>query len=82
MFSASLNEKYRLIQKDFAICNARNMGPIFGAGSDLEIMSDCDKVKNNFGLIGKSFDYKGDQELFYGGSKFLVKDYECYEVIL
>lgn len=82
LFSLSLGQKYNLVKQNYAICNAKSMGPIFGAGSDLEIMDECNKNANNFSGIGKSFDYKGTPELFYGGVKFTVKDYECYEVLL
>jgi hypothetical protein len=84
LFSVSLKEKYSILENnlEFAICNASKMGPIFGAGSDLEIMNNADKNYNNYGLIGKTFDYIGIPENFYGNQKYLVVDYECYEVLL
>jgi hypothetical protein len=82
LFSFNLRKKYTLKENEFAICNANSMGPIFGAGSDLEIVNDADKTLNNFGSIGKSFNYKGNPDFYYGDSKFYVKDYECYEVII
>ncbi len=84
LFSVTLKEKYELLEnkKDFAICNASQMGPIFGSGSDLEIMSDANKVYNNYGEVGASFDYIGVPKNFYGNEKYLVIDYECYEVLL
>ena len=82
LFSLSLGEKYNITQKEFAICNSKNMGPIFGAGSDLEIMDEPNKNENNFAGIGKSFNYQGKPEDFYGEKKYLIEDYECYEIIL
>ncbi len=57
------------------------MGPIFGAGSDFEIMDEPNKNQNNFASIGKSFNYKGNTRDFYGENKYLIDDYECYEII-
>lgn len=82
LFSVTLGKKYPIINKNFAICNSNSMGPIFGAGSDLEIMDQCNKNFNNFSGIGKSFEYSDNPELFYGGLKFTVKEYEVYEVLL
>lgn len=82
LYSVDMEEKYKLMQKDFAICNASQMGPIFGAGSDLEIMDEPNRNKNNYGNIGKSFNYKGTPDDFYGNTFFYVVDYECYEVLL
>ncbi len=83
LFSLSLEKVFKIKpeHKDFAICNSSVMGPIFGAGSDLEIPNDCDKNSNNYSGIGKSFDYKGDPILFYGALKYYVKDYEVYECV-
>jgi hypothetical protein len=58
------------------------MGPIFGGGSDFEIMDEPNKNENNFGNIGKSFNYNGNPKDFYGDNKYLIEDYECYEVML
>jgi len=82
LFSVTLGKKFKIREEysKFAICHSALAGPIFGAGSDLEILSDCDKNYNNFSGIGKSFDYNGDPSSFYGGLKYLVKDYEVYEV--
>ena len=82
LFSLNLEEKFSLIKEKYATCHAKNMGPIFGAGSDLEIVDHPNKNKNNYAGIGKSFDYKGKAEDFYGGKKYLIEDYECYEIIL
>jgi hypothetical protein len=48
----------------------------------LEIVSEPNKYMNNYSNIGHSFDYTGPEEEFYGRKKFLVRDYEVYEVLL
>ena len=48
----------------------------------MEIVSDCNRINNNFSNIGHSFDYTGPIEDFYGRKKFLVRDYEVYEILL
>ena len=45
-------------------------------------MSDCNRFLNNYSNIGHSFDYNGHEDDFYGRKKYLVKDYEVYEVFL
>ena len=82
LFSVNMGEKFTISQKEFAICHSKNMGPIFGAGSDFEIVDNPNKNQNNFAGIGKSFNYTGRPEDFYGGKKYLIEDYECYEIIL
>ena len=52
-----MGENFEINQKEFAICNSKNMGPIFGAGSDFEIMDESNINENNFSGIGKSFNY-------------------------
>jgi hypothetical protein len=82
LFSLNLGEKYSITNEKYAICHANNMGPIFGAGSDFEIVDYPNKNENNHSGIGKSFNYKGSRDDFYGGKKYLIEDYECYEVVL
>jgi hypothetical protein len=80
LFSLTNNQKYDLINPGYAICNGINIGPVFGGGSDFEIVDECHKRFNNFSGIGHSFDYNETAEEFYGGNKYLIKDYEVYEV--
>jgi chromosome segregation ATPase len=82
MFSLSAGKKYRLLKPNYAICNSKVLGPIFGGGSDLEIVSECNIKTNNYCSIGHTFEYTDKIENFYGGKKFTVKDYEVYEVLL
>ncbi len=81
LFSLTKQKIYKLINPNYAICNGKDIGPIFGGGSDLEIVSNCNKRYNTFSSIGHSFENDESEEAFYGGKKYLVKDYEVYEVI-
>lgn len=80
LFSLTNNKKFDLKNPGYAICNGTDIGPIFGGGSDLEIVNECNKRYNNFSGIGHTFDFNENVEDFYGGSKYLIKDYEVYEV--
>jgi len=80
LFSLTNNKKYLMKNPSYAICHGTDIGPIFGGGSDLEIVNDCNKNYNNFSSIGHTFEFNDSVEDFYGGSKYLVKDYEVYEV--
>ncbi len=80
LFSLTNGKKYGLTNHNYAICYGTDIGPIFGGGSDLEIVSNCNKIYNNYSGIGHSFETDETEESFYGGKKYLVKDYEVYEV--
>ncbi len=80
LFSLTNQKFYPLINVNYAICHGADIGPIFGGGSDLEVVSNCDKNYNNFSGIGHSFKSDETEESFYGSKKYLVKDYEVYEV--
>jgi hypothetical protein len=80
LFSLTNGKKYSLTNPNYAIFYGNDIGPVFGGGSDLEIVSNCNKKYNNFSGIGHSFETDETEESFYGGKKYLVKDYEVYEV--
>lgn len=82
VFSVTNGKKCKLIKPNYAVCNAQELGPIFGGGSDIEIVSDSNRVKNNFSNIGHSYEFQGTPEDFFGNKKFFIKDYEVYEVLL
>jgi len=82
MFTLSNGKRYGINKPHYAICNSREFGPIFGGGSDLEIVSECNRMQNNYGDIGHSYEFEDIKSDFYGGDKFTVKDYEVYEVLL
>ena len=81
LFSLTNNQKYDLKNPGYAICNGTDIGPVFGGGSDFEIVNECNKRFNNFAGFGHTFEANEIKpEEFYGGNKYLIKDYEVYEV--
>jgi hypothetical protein len=80
MFSLDKKQKLRLISPEHAICLAPDSGPIFGGGSDLEIVDNCNVNYNKFYRVGHSYEYADTPESFFGSAKYLIKDYEIYEV--
>ena len=80
MFSLDKKQKLRLISPEHAICLAPDSGPIFGGGSDLEIVDNCNVNYNKFYRVGHSYEYADTPESFFGSTKYLIKDYEIYEV--
>jgi len=80
LFSLTNGKKYNIKNHHFAICNGNQIGPIFGGGSDLEIVHNCNENFNNFSAIGHTYDFNETPEDFYGGQFYTVKDYEVYEV--
>jgi len=61
------------------MCNSKDLGPIFRGGSDLEVVSDCNRFIKNY---RHSYEYHSVEDYFYGKKKFTVKDYEVYEVLI
>ena len=83
LFSLTLEKKFKLIAEEFAILNSIEMGPIFGGGSDLEIVDNCNVNLNKFSSIGHSFEnHDVSPEEYYGNQFYYVKDYEVYQVLL
>jgi len=84
LFSLSLNQKFPIKNKDFAILCSNSMGPVFGGGSDFEIVDECHHNPNKYADFGHSY-YKPDDitnEDFYGDNYYNIVDYEVYEVLL
>ena len=84
IFSFDLKQKFNLKNPEFAILCSDNMGPVFGGGSDLEIVNDCHENLNKFADIGHSY-AKPDSvtiEDFYGAENYNITDYEVYHVML
>ena len=80
LFSLTLNEKYPLKKGEvYAVCSNRNYGPIFG-NYDLLTVTDCNKNQCLNFDIGTSYVYKGDINLFYGGTPYHLKEIEVYQV--
>lgn len=81
IFNVNRKEKLRLINNEHAICIGPDCGPIFGGGSDFEIVDNCNVNYNNFFRVGHSYEYDDVPENFFGAKKYLVRDYEVYEVL-
>ena len=83
LFSLTLNEKYPLKSglRQFAVCNTQSYGPLFGGGSDLEIVDECNVNYNSFSGTDHTYMSKRQPEEFYGDKKYLVEDYEIYQVV-
>lgn len=82
LFSVTLGEKYP-IKSDmlsFAIGNTLSMGPLFGGGSDLEVVDECNMNYNSYAQTNHTYTSNRTEEEFYGDHKYLVVDYEVYEV--
>lgn len=85
LYSFTLEEKYPLSDYKLAICNTTDsakLGPVFGGGSDFEIVDQCNVKYNSFSEIGHSYDFPRKAEEFYGDVKYLIEEYEVYQVIL
>jgi len=81
LFSLTKQEKYNLKAKEYATCSSSDHGPKYGGGHDLEIQSNCNTVENQYSGIGFSYAYTGGNSAdFYGAAKFLVEDYEVFQV--
>jgi len=80
IFSLTLAKKYDLKENAIAVCHSINSGPIFGL-NDLEVVENADKTYNYFSNIGTSYIFDDNIEDFYGEAKYLVEDYEVYEII-
>ncbi|KMR02176.1 btb poz domain-containing protein 9 [Lasius niger] len=71
--------KFEIVKKSFAICYHPDIGPIFGAGADLLISSNCNVNKESYSNLPHS--YEGDHasnQLLMGDYHFSVVDYEVF----
>ncbi|CAG2055088.1 unnamed protein product [Timema podura] len=71
--------KYDIVKKMFAICYHPDCGPIFGAGADLLIASNCNTNMDSYSNLPHSYD--GDSascSVLMGDYNFSVLDYEVF----
>ncbi len=80
LFSVNLGKKYDIKENSIAVCHSIGCGPVFGL-NDLEIVENADKKYNYFSNIGTSYNFDDVVEDFYGAAKYLVEDYEAYELL-
>ncbi len=79
IFSVSRRQKLKLISPEHAICISPDSGPIFGGGSDFEIVDNCNVNYNKFYRIGHSYEYTDNPDTFFGSTRYFIKDY--FEII-
>lgn len=80
LFSVNEKEKYLIKKNMNAICLTKNHGPIFGS-NDFEILDSCDTKQNNLIKFGQSFSTKRSAKEFFGNEKYLIKEYEVYQIL-
>lgn len=71
--------KYDIVKKMFAICYHPDCGPIFGAGADFLIASNCNTNMDSYSNLPHSYD--GDNascSILMGDYNFTVIDYEVF----
>ncbi|GLH03612.1 Ring canal kelch homolog [Gryllus bimaculatus] len=74
--------KYEIVKKMFAICYHPDCGPIFGAGADLLIASNCNTNMDSYSNLPHSYD--GDSAsctVLMSDYNFSVVDYEVFTPI-
>lgn len=81
IFSCNNGAKYDLLLNEYAVCLSQTNGPIFGGGSDFEIVDNCNVKYNESCNIGHTFNYKKAPEEFFGDKKYLIIDYEVYQLL-
>lgn len=89
LFSLDRKTSHKLVRSaEKAVKNSKFHGPIFGAGHDLLISSNCNKNEesySNFGYTYESrfpYDTEESYAYFAGKCMFKVQDYEVFSVIL
>jgi hypothetical protein len=80
LYSVNNKEKYLIKKNCDAICVTKNHGPIYGR-NDLEILDNCDTKQNNMCRFGESFNTKNTAKDFFGNEKYLIKEYEVYQIL-
>ncbi|XP_066138937.1 serine-enriched protein isoform X3 [Euwallacea fornicatus] len=74
--------QFHLIKKPFAICYHPESGPIFGAGADLLISSNCNSNMDSYSNLPHTYDGDGAScSILMGDYNFAVADYEVYTPI-
>ncbi|XP_068143580.1 uncharacterized protein [Drosophila tropicalis] len=70
--------KFDIVKKPYAICYHPDCGPIFGAGADLLISSNCNVNIDSYSNLPHSYD--GPDLTLFADYNFCVSDYEVYTV--
>ncbi|XP_076064156.1 uncharacterized protein LOC143038603 isoform X2 [Oratosquilla oratoria] len=71
--------KFPVVKKMFAICYHPDCGPIFGAGADLFIASNCQQNRDSYSNLSHSYDGESAScNTLMGDYNFTVIDYEVF----
>lgn len=71
--------KFEIVKKPFAICYHPEIGPIFGAGADLLISSNCNTNMDSYSNLPHSYDGENaSNSILMGDYYFTVVDYEVF----
>ncbi|XP_076173376.1 BTB/POZ domain-containing protein 9 isoform X1 [Ptiloglossa arizonensis] len=71
--------KYDIVKRPFAICYHPDIGPIFGAGADLLISSNCNVNMESYSNLPHSYDGEhASNTVLMGDYHFPVVDYEVF----
>ncbi|XP_055318963.1 uncharacterized protein LOC129576898 [Sitodiplosis mosellana] len=72
--------KYDIIKKPYAICYHPEVGPIFGAGADLQIANACNTNMDSYSNLPHSYDggNNASSSSLFGDYNFTITEYEAY----
>ncbi|XP_058808235.1 kelch-like protein 17 [Phymastichus coffea] len=71
--------KFDVVKKPFAICYHPDIGPIFGAGADLLISSNCNMNMDSYSNLPHSYEGENaSNAILMGDYYFSVVDYEVF----
>ncbi|KAG5888228.1 hypothetical protein JTB14_035577 [Gonioctena quinquepunctata] len=71
--------QFHVVKKPFAICYHPDSGPIFGAGADLLISSNCNSNMDSYSNLPHTYDGDGaSPSVLMGDYNFTVADYEVF----
>ncbi|XP_014260319.1 uncharacterized protein LOC106672966 [Cimex lectularius] len=71
--------KFDIVKPRFAVCYHPDCGPVFGAGADLLISSDCNINRESYSNLPHSYDGEhASNNILMGEYHFLVHDYEVF----
>lgn len=74
-----LPQKLDVKKKMFAVAHHNEHGPVFGAGADLSISSNCSSNDESYSNLGHSYMDNGIDLM--GDYNFVVQDYEVFTVV-
>lgn len=71
--------QFEVVKKPYAVCYHPNCGPIFGAGADLLISSNCNTNTDSYSNMPHSYDGENaSSTILMGDYNFSVLDYEVF----